>query len=64
MSKGPYTVWVDYGCEGWKPKECATWDEAFDMVMGGSLGGPCRITREAWFVPVAEPPAPVPEKEP
>jgi hypothetical protein len=26
--KGPYTLWLDYGYEGWIPKDFATLEEA------------------------------------
>lgn len=31
-----YIVWINYGCEGWHPKECATLEEALDVSSYGS----------------------------
>jgi hypothetical protein len=38
--KGPYTVWVYYGCEGWAPTDYSTLEEA---LMHQRYGGRCVI---------------------
>jgi len=40
------TVWVDYGSEGWQPRDCATDAEAVAIILGGNLSGRIRVTRD------------------
>ena len=32
-------VWIDYGCEGWKPKTFASDSDALGMVLSGETYG-------------------------
>ena len=42
-----YTVWVDYGSEGWQPTDFETKKECIDFVMNGETGGGrARITEQ------------------
>ena len=45
----PFIVWVNYGCEGWKPTGYATLDEA---VQHESFGSAKLVTRLVHWVPV------------
>jgi len=36
--RGPYTVWTDYGMEGWKPEDFPTFDEALLYAKQGLYG--------------------------
>jgi len=40
-----FTVWIDYGLDGWKPFDCDTVDECLDTIAGYGIGGDYRITR-------------------
>lgn len=33
--KAPFIVWIDYGCEGWKPRGCDTLGAAHEYVASG-----------------------------
>jgi len=42
-----YTVWVDYGSEGWQPNDFETEQECFDYILSGdSVGSKMRITEQ------------------
>jgi len=41
-----YTVWIDYGMEGWKPKDFETVGELIDFITNGETYNRFRITRE------------------
>ncbi|HEU4345782.1 MAG TPA: hypothetical protein VFU31_29890 [Candidatus Binatia bacterium] len=41
--RGPYTVWIDYGYEGWKFNDCRTLEEAIHF--DGSYGSAKHISR-------------------
>ncbi len=38
-----YTLWLDYGCEGWKPYEYETFKECF---LADKYGNDFRITKD------------------
>lgn len=40
-----FTVWIDYGLDGWKPFDCGTVAECLDTISGYGIGGEYRITR-------------------
>lgn len=40
-----FTVWIDYGLDGWKPFDCDTVAECLDTIAGYGIGGGYRITR-------------------
>lgn len=42
-NKITYTIWTDYGCEGWSPEDFSTKEEVIDRLMKGTIG-PIRIT--------------------
>jgi hypothetical protein len=33
---GPYTVWINYGAEGWQPTDCETLEAALKLQKHGS----------------------------
>jgi hypothetical protein len=42
-----YTVWVDYGSEGWTPNDFETEKECIDFIMDGTnAGSRLRITEQ------------------
>lgn len=41
-----YTIWLDYNVDGWKPHECETLAECFDLMRSYAHSGDYRITRE------------------
>jgi len=42
-----YTVWCDYGMEGWSPKDFDTFPEAVEFLLnGGYCCSAYRITKE------------------
>jgi len=43
---GKYTVWINYGMEGWQPNDFETADEALKFIQGGNIYGAFRITGE------------------
>lgn len=45
----PYTVWIDYGSEGWSPHECATVADCLDTISQYSGQG-YRITRTVTLI--------------
>ncbi|MBU8834141.1 hypothetical protein [Mycolicibacterium goodii] len=56
---GPYTVWLDYGSEGWHPHECDTLAECFDQMRSFGHSGDYRITRDV-HIEIREAAAPAP----
>jgi hypothetical protein len=41
-----YTIWVDYGLEGWRPNDFDDEEEAIEFVMAGDFYGQIRITEQ------------------
>lgn len=41
-----YTVWVNYGLEGWKPNDFETEAEAIEYVISGQACSEMRITNQ------------------
>jgi hypothetical protein len=46
----PYTVWIDYGTEGWSPRDCATVTECLDAIAQYGIGLGYRITRPVTLI--------------
>lgn len=42
---GKYTLWLDYGCEGWHPYVCDSVADCFDHMRSYGHSGDYRITR-------------------
>lgn len=40
-----YTVWFDYGSEGWHPVDCNTLDELLAEIAGRGYTADYRVTR-------------------
>jgi hypothetical protein len=49
--KGPVIVWVNYGLEGWAPKEFDNDQAAIDFILQGGHGSPMVITSVMQLVP-------------
>ena len=44
---GDWTVWTDYGTEGWRPTEFESSADTIEFIVRGAYGGyPIRVTRE------------------
>ncbi len=56
--RGPVTVWLNYGCEGWHPNEFESEEQALEFIRCGGALAEFRITREmqlgAWVPSKAE----------
>lgn len=59
----PYTVWIDYGSEGWSPHECATVADCLDTISQYSGQG-YRITRTVTLIDPDATPTPDPPTAP
>ena len=44
-----YTIWLDYGTEGWHPNDFGSLAECFDHMRSYCHGGEFRITRDVPF---------------
>jgi hypothetical protein len=49
--KGPVIVWVNYGLEGWAPKEFDNDQAAIDFILQGGHGSPMVITNVLTIAP-------------
>lgn len=50
MSDPQFTVWVDYGLEGWHPVDCNTIAECLDVIAQYGISEGYRITRPVQLV--------------
>jgi len=46
MTEKKYTIWINYGMEGWQPEKHMDMGEVVEFIKSGGIYGEIRITTE------------------